>query len=90
MDGRGFIRVVVDKPAAARRILSKHGWEATEDEVLEVTVTDQAGALGAVADKLGAAGVNIEYAYLGTAGSARKANLYLAVDDMKAALAATR
>ncbi len=90
MDGRGFVRVVVDRPAIAKRIFASHGWKVTEDEVLEVTVPDRPGALGAVADRLGAAGVNVEYAYVGTAGSARKVNLYLAVADLKAATAALR
>jgi hypothetical protein len=90
MDGRGFLRVVVDKPAAARRIFASHGWRTTEDEVVEVTVPDRPGALGDVADRLGAAGINIEYAYLGAAGSARKVNLYLAVPDVRAALSALR
>lgn len=90
MDGRGFVRVVVDKPAAARRIFAKHGWKTTEDEVVEVTVPDRPGVLGEVADRLGAAGVNIQYAYLGTARSARQVNLYLAVTDVKAAAAALR
>jgi hypothetical protein len=86
LGGRGFVRVVVDRPAAARRIFRKHGWETTDDEVLEVQVVDRPGALGEVADRLGAAGVNIEYAYVGTAKSARFVNLYLAVADPKAAL----
>ncbi len=90
MDGRGFVRVVVDKPAAAKRIFAAHGWRTTEDEVVEVTVPDRPGALGEVADRLGAAGVNVEYAYVGTARSASKVNLYLAVADVKAALAALR
>jgi hypothetical protein len=90
MDGRGFVRVVVDKPAIAKRIFASHGWKVTEDDVLAVTVPDRPGALGAVADRLGAAGVNVEYAYVGTAGSARKVNLYLAVADLKAATAALR
>ncbi|HET8538310.1 MAG TPA: ACT domain-containing protein [Anaeromyxobacter sp.] len=90
MDGRGFVRVVVDKPAAAKRIFAAHGWRTTEDEVLEVTVPDRPGALGDAADRLGAAGVNIEYAYVGNAGSARKVNLYLAVRDLEAALRALR
>ncbi len=90
MDGRGFVRVVVDKPAAAKRIFAAHGWKVTEDEVLELTVADRPGALGEVADRLGAAGVNVEYAYVGTAGSARKVNLYLAVSDLRAAAAALR
>ncbi len=90
MDGKGFVRVVVDQPAAARRVFAKHGWKTTEDEVVEVTVPDRPGALGRVADLLGEAGVNIQYAYVGTAQSASKVNLYLAVPDVKAAVRALR
>jgi hypothetical protein len=90
LDGRGFVRVVVDRPAAARRIFAAHGWRTTEDDVIEVTVPDRPGALGAVADRLGAAGINVDYAYVGTAGSARKVNLYLAVRDVRAGLSALR
>ena len=36
MDGRGFVRVVVDRPAAAKKVFAAHGWKTTEDEVLEV------------------------------------------------------
>lgn len=90
MDGRGFVRVVVDRPAAAKRVFAAQGWEITEDDVVEVTVPDRPGALGAVADRLGKAGVNIQYAYVGTAKSAQKVNLYLAVPDVKVALRALR
>jgi len=90
MDGRGFVRVVVDKPAVARKVFREHGWDTTEDEVVEVTVADKPGILGRVADKLGAAGINVQYAYLGTARSASKVNLYLAVADAAAALKALR
>lgn len=90
MDRRGFVRVVVDKPALARRIFSKHGWQTTEDDLVEVAIPDRPGALGRVADKLGAAGINVQYAYVGTAKSASKVNLYLAVPDCGAALKALR
>jgi hypothetical protein len=96
MDGRGFIRLVVDKPAAARKVLLKHGWKVTEDDVVEVTTSDTPGALGAVADRLGVKGVNIQYAYVGLAGGAKpgrpggKVNFYLAVADVKKALAALK
>ena len=79
LDGKGFVRVVVDRPAAARRVFAAHGWRTTEDEVVEVTVPDRPGALGRVADQLGSAGVNILYAYVGTARSAKNVNLYIAV-----------
>ena len=90
MDGRGFVRVVVDRPALARKIFQEHGWQTTEDDLVEVSIPDRPGALGRVADKLGAAGVNIHYAYVGTAKSASKVNLYLAVQDPAAALRALR
>jgi hypothetical protein len=90
LDGKGFIRLVVDRPAEARKVLRRHGWALTEDDVVEVTAADRPGALGAVAERLGQAGINIQYAYQGVAGAARKVNLYLAVPDVKAALAALR
>ena len=48
MGGKGFVRVVVDRPAAAKRIFAAHGWETTEDDIVEVTVPDRPGALGRV------------------------------------------
>ena len=88
--GRGAVRMVVDKPATARKVFDSHGWRATDEEVLAVTLSDTPGALGRVAAKLGRAGVNIEYIYAGSAGSARKLNAYLGVSDLKAALKAAR
>jgi len=90
MDGRGFIRVVVDKPAQAAKVLKAHGWTLTVDEVVEVTTSDEPGALGVVAERLGRKGINIQYAYVGLAGAGKKVNFYLAVPDLKAALAALR
>ena len=90
LDARGFIRVVVDRPATAKRILARHGWKITEDDVVEVTMPDRPGALAAVAHRLGGAGINVHYAYVGTARSASKVNLYLSVSDVTAALRALR
>jgi hypothetical protein len=89
MSGRGFVRVVVDKPALARKVFAAHGWQTTADDVLEVTLADKPGALGRVADRLGERGVNVEDAYLGSAKGG-KVNLYLAVTDLPAALRALR
>ena len=88
--GGGAVRMVVDKPATARKVFASHGWRVTEEEVLAVTLSDSPGALGRVASKLGRAGVNIDYVYVGSAGSARKLNAYLGVSDLKAALRAAR
>jgi hypothetical protein len=88
--GRGQVRMVVDRTAAAKRVLAERGWSPTEEEVLQVTLADNPGALGRVAQKLGRAGINIHYVYVGGAGSARKLNAYLGVSDLKAALKAAR
>ena len=90
VEGRGGIRVVVDKPAAAKKIFEERGWETTEENVVVVTLADKPGSLGNVANKLGEAGLNIGYAYTGSAGRARKVNTYFAVADLDAALKALR
>ena len=88
--GRGAVRMVVDKPATARKVFASKGWQTSEEEVLAVTLGDSPGTLGRLATKLGRAGVNIQYIYAGSAGSARKLNAYLGVSDLKAALKAAR
>jgi hypothetical protein len=87
--GRGAVRIVVDKTAAAKKICASMGWEASEEEVLAVTLTDNPGTLGKVSKKLGAAGVNIEYVYAGPGGG-KRATVYMGVSDLKAALKAAR
>ena len=82
----GMICMVVDKTAAAKRVFAQHRWDTSEDEVLAVTLPDSPGSLGRFATKLGKAGVNITFAYTGSAGSARKTTAYFGVSDLKAAL----
>ena len=81
-----MIWLVVDKPAAAKKVFAQHRWQSTEEDVLAVTLSDSPGSLGRFATKLGKAGVNITFVYAGSAGSARKLNAYLGVSDLKAAL----
>src|SRR5260370_13411141 len=69
--GGGMIWMVVDKTAAAKKVLAQNGWPATEDEVLAVTLSDTPGALGRYATKLGQARGNISFPYTGPAATAR-------------------
>ena len=89
-DNRGTIRMVVDKPAAAKRVFAEHGWETTEEEVLLIALPDKPGSLGRIAHKLREASVNIEYAYAGLGPSARRVNAYFGVSDLKVASIAVR
>jgi hypothetical protein len=88
-DGQGVLRLVVDKVAAAKKVLNQHGWKPEEKEVLEIELSDKPGTLGEATKALGDAGVNIEYAFVGT-GAARKATVFLGVQDLKAAMKALR
>jgi hypothetical protein len=89
-DNRGTIRMVVDKPAAAKRVFLEHRWETTEQEVLIVAIPDKPGSLGRIAHKLREASVNIDYAYAGLGPNARLVNAYFGVSDLKVALIAVR
>jgi hypothetical protein len=84
----GVIRLVADKPAAAKKVLAAR-WPVDEKEVLQLELPDKPGALAAVATKLGKAGINIGHIMIGTA-PARKCTVYLAVPDIKAAQKAAR
>jgi hypothetical protein len=85
----GVVRLVVDKVPVARKTLAAKGWDVEVQEVVEVELPDKPGALADKATKLGRAGVNITYVFVGT-GGARKATVFLGVSDVAAALKALR
>lgn len=85
----GVVRLVADKPAAAKQVLAKRGLRVEEKEVLELELPDKPGALAAVTTKLGQAGINIGHVMIGTA-AARKCTVFLGVPDIAAAAKAAR
>jgi hypothetical protein len=85
----GVIRIVVDKHAIAKKLLSQKGWAPEERDVIEIELADKPGALGEAAAKLGRAGVNITHVFIGT-GLARKATVFLGVSDPVIAAKALR
>src|SRR5256886_7931426 len=88
--GRGAVRLIVDKPATAKKVFAAKGWQTTEEEVLAVVLSDSPGTLGKVATKLGQAGVNNQYVYGGAAGRARELTPSFGVPGIKAALQTAR
>lgn len=87
--GQGVLRLVVDKVGVAKRVLAARGWPAEEEEILEIRLSDRPGTLGEAANLLGAAGVNIRYAFV-SAGGGREAVAFLAVSDLTKALKTLR
>ncbi len=87
--GQGLVCLVVDKLAAASKVLAARGFAPEEEEILEMVLPHKPGTLGDAARLLGDAGVNIRYAFVGP-GSGRKATVFVAVSNMEAALKAVR
>lgn len=102
--GQAAIHVVVDKPALARKIFADHGWKVTEEDIGVVALRDKPGTLATAVTKLGRAGINIRYAYMGPfkgRGSGKgkgksktrskgRVNTYLAVSDLAGAVRVLR
>ena len=65
-EGQSLIRMVVDDPASAKRLLDADRLYYTETEVAQVTLPHNPGELSRAASRLGEAQININYAYCGT------------------------
>ncbi len=89
-NGRGIVQVVVDKPATAVKVFAQKGWKATEEDIVQVALRDEPGALAEAATRLGEAGINIRYAYTGPSKIRTEINTYFVVTDVAAALKALR
>ena len=87
--GQGLVCLVVDKLAAATRVLTTRGFSPEEEEIVEVELPHKPGALGEATKRLGDAGINIKYVFVGP-GAARKATVFFAVSDVPAALKVLR
>jgi hypothetical protein len=65
---QGVMRIVFSAPLKAKELLTKVNLPYNKTDVLCVTLTNQSGALAAVAEKLARNHINISYAYC-TAGA---------------------
>jgi hypothetical protein len=80
-EGRAVLHILVEDGEAARKALEGSGMKVSDErDVVLFEGTDKPGELGAIARRLGDAGVNIDLVYL----SARD-QLVLGVDDLEKA-----
>lgn len=82
----GVLRVVVDDPAAARKVLGKLNLPMTETEVLCLDLSNKPGALADVATILGQNHVNINYAYCTSGAAGGRTTGIFKVADVKKAM----
>lgn len=80
--GKGKIRMVVSDSARAKEALKAAKLRCGEEPALVLTLEDRPGALARVAEKLGAAKVNIKCAYATTAGTGGSATVVLTVPNV--------
>ena len=80
------VRMVVSDPQHALHLFGEHGLLVVENNVLMIDNDNKPGSLSLIAARLGAAKINIEYAYLATNPTSRRGLLILRVSHTKRAL----
>jgi hypothetical protein len=88
LERTGDLRFVADNPLRAAAVLEQGRHRVTEHEVLAVELPNTQGALAPILGLLLDSGVNVEYAYSGSAGPGSSL-MILGVDDALRASAAT-
>ncbi|MCI9214640.1 MAG: amino acid-binding protein [Oscillospiraceae bacterium] len=61
----GVLRLIVDMPQRAARLLRDNGFIVRETPVVQAPVSDKPGGLNAVLNSIAAADIDIEYMYSG-------------------------
>ena len=81
----GILRIIVDKPTQALKVLQEAGFLVKSNEVIPVSVGDKPGGLASLLRILADAGIDVEYTYAFVAHSHDRAYVILRVGDNAAA-----
>lgn len=81
----GILRIIVNDPVKAYKILKEAGFTVSETEVIAVRVKDSPGGLAAVLEQMSEANLNIEYLYAFLGTSEDDALVIFKVEDIKKA-----
>ncbi|MBI4549584.1 MAG: ACT domain-containing protein [Candidatus Omnitrophica bacterium] len=84
------VRLVLSDPRKAVHLFEQAGLLVLEKEVVCLSVSNKAGALAAIAERLAKAGVNIEYAYCAAEEKQQKGLLVLRPSQAAKALRALK
>jgi hypothetical protein len=83
--GKAPVRMVVNRPEAAKRVFDALGLKYSEEEVVAAHLSDRPGALGKLTRKLADHNVDVKYAYGSISSGTKRALIVLAVSDPDAA-----
>ncbi len=81
----GILRIIVNDPERAYKILKEAGFTVSETEVIAVRVQDSPGGLASVLEQMSEANLNIEYLYAFLGTSENDALVIFKVEDIKKA-----
>ena len=79
----GILRMIVDKPDSAYKVLKDKGFATSMTDVLAVEVEDKPGGLAKVLEVLKEAGINVEYVYAFVTPSGKNALVVIRVEKME-------
>ncbi|HTY45904.1 MAG TPA: ACT domain-containing protein [Patescibacteria group bacterium] len=77
----GVLRIVVDKPAEAVKILKENGFVTSLTDIVAVEVDDRPGGLAHILEVLSKEDINVEYMYGFVEKALEKALLVFRFDD---------
>ncbi len=86
----GLLRLIVNNPAHAAKILTNAGFTVAQTEVLAIEVPDRPGGLAGIIDILSAKGLNIEYMYAFVGRSGAHAIVIFRIEPVEGAIAALK
>lgn len=78
----GVLRLIVNDPEKAKKVLNENGFRVSETEVIAVEVPDVTGGLAGALNKLTEKDINIEYMYAFLAKKSDFANVIFRVEDI--------
>lgn len=81
----GILRLIVNNPVKAYKILKEEGFTASETEVIAVRMPDSPGGLASVLDQMSEENLNIEYLYAFLGMTGNEALVVFKVEDIKKA-----
>lgn len=77
----GILRLIVDRPEPATRVLKEHGFTVGLTEMVALELPDKSGGLWGILTTLEAAGMNVEYMYAFVQKAAENAVMIFRFDD---------
>lgn len=81
----GILRIIVNNPEQAYKILKEAGFTVSETDVIAVRVPDSPGGLASVLEQMSEEDLNIEYLYAFLGTSEDDALVIFKVEDIKKA-----